>query len=793
MTETELERLIVRLVGDGTSYQKMLLEAERSTANATALISQQMAKIEGYAGALKSYASSAAFTLAGLVGLGGTVTTAFKGIQLSSDMEQLEVSFKVLTGSAATAEKTLSDLTRFAAETPFQMPEIVNAAKQMLGFGETAENIVPTMKKLGDVASGLNIPIGDLTYLFGTLKSQGRAFTVDINQFASRGIPIWDELGKMFGKTNTQVRAMVEAGKVGFKDVEKAFTNMTGQGGKFFNMMEEQSQTLSGLYSTLKDNVEGSLRRIGKTLIEKLNLKEGIKKAIEAAAAFEKWLTSSRVTRYLDSIAQLARDAGNTIASTFTFVKDKALEFVEANRKVLAGVAAGYVAYRLLRQAIWAAGVAITTVNAVLALLRVRQIATLIMWGVWTAAVVGAKATILLFSATMATLNALMFASQAIVAAAAFVYGIWTGATTAASVASGVLSGALTVLAGVISLVNFAAVASAVLVAAAAFVVISATAYALYEAVNSVSGIVAELWETFEGSDALAEPLEAITSVFGEWWDMLKQVAQVAQTDLPAAWKMLKAGLELAVSQAKDLFPPLWAFIREGFLVVFQRLGDVIENELNVVLAGFLGKIAVGLGQITQAELDKTMEDVRNKAKGYRQEQIGLIGKDLKDLGGKFKFTESDDTKKAREGWEKAAEEGRKAVEETEKAIGEDEAKERAKKAGEQIGKTLGDAYTGEMSKAVQNANGVLVGSAESMSRLAEYRDKILNYSKTPDNANPLQNGAGDRNAMKPVDASSTNSAQSAMKMEDYLKSIAKSTTETAAAMKNNNLAPAGF
>lgn len=184
---------------------------------------------------------------ASIVALGGF------GIKSAADLQQVFVAFETMLGSAKAAQTIMTQLSTFAAQTPFQFPEIASASKQLIAFGIAQKDLIPDMKKLGDVASGLNIPLNDIAYLFGTVKTQGKAMTMDINQFANRGIPIWDQLAKMTGKSDMALRQYVQDGNVSFGLIDEMFTKLTAKGGQFYGMMEKQSLTVSGLWSTAKD------------------------------------------------------------------------------------------------------------------------------------------------------------------------------------------------------------------------------------------------------------------------------------------------------------------------------------------------------------------------------------------------------------------------------------------------------------------------------------------------------------------------------------------------------------
>src|SRR5690606_32990887 len=152
-----------------------------------------------------------------------------------------------------------------AASTPFGLKDLAAGTKSLLAYGSTAESVIDEIRMLGDVASGVSAPIGDLIYLYGTLRSQGRAYAVDIRQFAGRGIPIYAELAKVLNVNVSEVSALVEAGRVGFPEIEQAFKNMTAAGSMFGGLMDAQSKSLPGLIERLKDATDVMLNEIGKS------------------------------------------------------------------------------------------------------------------------------------------------------------------------------------------------------------------------------------------------------------------------------------------------------------------------------------------------------------------------------------------------------------------------------------------------------------------------------------------------------------------------------------------------
>lgn len=184
-------------------------------------------------------------------------------VQTRGEMQQLEVAFTTMLQSGEKAASLLADAVDFAAKTPFDLQGVAGGIRQSLAYGAEAEDVIEEVEMLGNVAAGLSVPLNDMIYLFGTLRAQGRAMTVDIRQFAGRGVPIYEELARVLGVTRQEVSALITEGKVGFPEVEQAFRNMTSEGGMFYNLMREQSKTITGQISNLQDSISQMFNAIG--------------------------------------------------------------------------------------------------------------------------------------------------------------------------------------------------------------------------------------------------------------------------------------------------------------------------------------------------------------------------------------------------------------------------------------------------------------------------------------------------------------------------------------------------
>jgi tape measure domain-containing protein len=236
-------------------FSSGIKSATTNTEKLNGAVNQAQKSLSGLGGAL-----GIGLGVAGVVSFGKAVVDSLVNYEyFSSSLRTL------MQGDAQAAKALENQLVETAKTTPFSLVEVQDATKQLLAYGFSAGSVVTNIRMLGDVASALKIPFGDIAYLYGTLKTQGRAFSKDINQFTTRGIPIIKELAKQFGVADDEVMNLVESGKVGFAEVEKAFQSMTAEGGMFFNMMAEQTKTTGGQLSALGDSYEQLKVNIGKS------------------------------------------------------------------------------------------------------------------------------------------------------------------------------------------------------------------------------------------------------------------------------------------------------------------------------------------------------------------------------------------------------------------------------------------------------------------------------------------------------------------------------------------------
>ena len=288
--------------------------------------------------------------------------------QTRGEFQQLEIAFETMLGNKEKADRLMADAVKLAAKTPFDLQGVAAGAKSLLAFGMDSEKVIDTLRRLGDVSAGLSLPLGRLTTIFGQTMVKGKLTTRDMLRYQQAGVPILDELAKMYGKNTEQIRQMVTAGKVGFKDVEKMFVNMTSAGGRFANLMEKQSASITGRISNLQDAIDEMFNDIGektegpinKVLELASNLVENYEKVgkaigavavaygVERAAMMVYIAIKNRATAAtaMSTRAKIAEAAASNGAAGAQMALNKA---ILANPYVLAATAVAALTFQLYR------------------------------------------------------------------------------------------------------------------------------------------------------------------------------------------------------------------------------------------------------------------------------------------------------------------------------------------------------------------------------------------------------------------------------------------------------------
>lgn len=266
------------------------LKANKTSASG---LSGALGTLGGSLGSLGTLASGAAagFALLKLKDYGQYA------LQTAASFEQLAISFRVMTGSAQTGQALTDAIIELGAKTPMTAQQLSKAAQLLLSFGESAENIIPDLQLLGDITGGEVNRFNMLALAFAQVGANGKLMGQDLLQMVNAGFNPLQIISQKTGKSMGELRKEMEEGRISFQMVAQAMKDAAGEGGRYFGLMEQQSQSLNGRLSTLGDTWEQVAKSIGdifapaaKAAVNALiSLGEATQKSIE-------WLKSEQST-----------------------------------------------------------------------------------------------------------------------------------------------------------------------------------------------------------------------------------------------------------------------------------------------------------------------------------------------------------------------------------------------------------------------------------------------------------------------------------------------------------------
>lgn len=207
---------------------------------------------------------------AALVGVVATGIMAVKNaVKNANADESMAIRLKVLVGDEGVAKQMTSELKTLGAKTPLDFPELANAAKLLVSFGEDAKQVPETLARIGDISQSIGAPIGEIAELYGKARVQGTLFAEDINQLTGRGIPVIQEFARILGVSEGSIKKLGSEGQITFPLLEAAFISLTSEGGRFHNMMKEVGASGEGLESRTLDELKAISTEFGKPIASK--------------------------------------------------------------------------------------------------------------------------------------------------------------------------------------------------------------------------------------------------------------------------------------------------------------------------------------------------------------------------------------------------------------------------------------------------------------------------------------------------------------------------------------------
>lgn len=352
------DSLIIKIDGDSKGYQREFNKVKDGV--------QELNKI---AKALTVATVAAGTAIVGM------------GVKYNAEMEQYKAGFATMLGSAEKADKTISDLKSFAAKTPFEMTDLANASTTLLAFGEDAEDLMGDLKTLGDISLGNSEKFKSLALVYGQVQSQGRLMGQDLLQMINSGFNPLLVISEKTGKSMATLKDEMAQGKITFEMVAEAMKTATAEGGQFYNAMESQSKTLTGQFSTLKDNITALFGEISSDLSESLSedvmpwlieqvedlnqaweegrLQEYIKGAAVVLSAFGAAVISLNTAMFINDIYSMAKGVEGFTAATKLGTSAQKLLNLELLKNpytlaamALATLVAGVVAYHTTHKSV---------------------------------------------------------------------------------------------------------------------------------------------------------------------------------------------------------------------------------------------------------------------------------------------------------------------------------------------------------------------------------------------------------------------------------------------------------
>lgn len=235
-------------------------------------------------------------------------------VKAAADMEQTRKAFTTLLKDATLAKDFLAELETFAANTPFELPGLLQASKKMLAFGFTANQVIPILTAVGDSAAALGMGqdgIDRLTIAIGQMQAKGKVSAEEMLQLAEAGVPAWQMLADAMGTSIPQTMKMAEKGTIDSATGIQAI--ISGMNSKFGGMMQEQSSTINGMLSNIQDSIGQTMVVIGDEITDGLDLKPALKEAQDDLSDFAAKVKSSGIAEAIRDTVPPA--AGATIAA----------------------------------------------------------------------------------------------------------------------------------------------------------------------------------------------------------------------------------------------------------------------------------------------------------------------------------------------------------------------------------------------------------------------------------------------------------------------------------------------
>lgn len=237
----QLMKLNIQLFADG----KVVIETDLDSKGFKSGLSKMQSIAKTGFTAVATSVGVVSSAMAGLVGF---------GVKYNAEIEQLQTSFEVMTGSAEKAQSIIKELQEIGAKTPFEVKGLAETTQLLMNYGLEADDAIDKMMMLGDIAQGSSEKMNRIAMAYGQMSSAGKVQLEDIKQMIEAGFNPLQEISKTTGESMASLYDRISKGTIAVDEITASMVRSTSVGGKYFKSMEKQSKTLNGQISTLKDN-----------------------------------------------------------------------------------------------------------------------------------------------------------------------------------------------------------------------------------------------------------------------------------------------------------------------------------------------------------------------------------------------------------------------------------------------------------------------------------------------------------------------------------------------------------
>lgn len=262
----------------------------------------------------------------------GAVTAALgagvvAGVKYNASIESYQTSFEVMTGSAEKAAEVIDKLKKVGAETPFELPDLADTTQLLMNYGFSADEAMDKMMMLGDISQGSAEKMSRIATAYGQMSSAGKVSLEDVKQMIEAGFNPLQEISESTGESMASLYDRISKGAISVDEITASMQRATSEGGKYFQSMEKQSQTFSGLISTLKDNAQQLLGEVVKPISDGLT-----ESLLPAAISAIEQLTQGFEE---NGVSGMIQAAGNIVNGLFTGMMENAPLLISTGMELL--------------------------------------------------------------------------------------------------------------------------------------------------------------------------------------------------------------------------------------------------------------------------------------------------------------------------------------------------------------------------------------------------------------------------------------------------------------------------